>query len=947
MWFGRRSASMAVALTALTGGVALASPSVIGEASPPQVVQARQSQCTTTAADEDVASEIAARCGHDVEIPSKRTEWNTVYAQADGTMRFEASIAAVRTRVSGQWQGIDRSLVATESGIEVASPVVEMTFSDGTPGMPLARVERDGKWLTFDTEFDLPSPTITSESQLTYFDIIPGVDLVVSINEDATGFGNVLRVASPRAGSDPRLAELTFPVVTSTDLRLDAANGGVEALAGDGSRVFSSPPPAMWDSRLPVLSFHDLDTFRVWQSEDARAKDGVGRDARAEGRRGGERLSELTTVLRPDELRVAVDQAMLEDPSTVWPVYIDPPVTGSLSSYVAVSTAGWNKYNLWWDEGMGRCNSTSMGCSTPLFTERLAYQFVGLQGIAGATVTSATLGVLGTHSYSCTQTWTEAWWTGAISSGTTWNTLGWIQGLDSRLSAPRAGCGTVGRDEFNVAYAAQQAVSQGSSQLTLGLKAANESTMSAGWKRYRWDASLSVVYDRPPSLPTGLSVSASGPGGTCAAGPVYTRTTTPTLTASVSDLDGDKVGLQIYLYDVTTGTANRVWLSAVSPWQAQGAVSLTVPAGLVVAGHTYTWHALPFDEPGAYGPYAGCTFVVDTTAPPPPTVSGQRYQENLASGGIGVADTFTISGAPSDFFSYTYSFDKGGSGTKTTTPATVAFPAASAGRDVLHVTVSDKAGWTATKDYAILVDFPGLVGVWTFDEGQETTANALGVSALSLTLSGTGVSWSEGPLGQRAGMPTDWALTTAGGTASTTAEVLPAVGSFTVMATVKLTQAATVATAVSEDSTNASSFQLGYRQGSSCPGGTGACWAFSRATSDSASPAESVASLAGASTGSWVHLTGVYDASGSGRIRLYACQVATSTATVAQAPTATAWVVPASGSFIASSSLGLVVGRGEAAGAAANPWSGAVADVRVYNGVVDEAMVRSACQNPR
>ena len=57
-----------------------------------------------TAVDEATAAVAARECGHDVEVVEARTEWESVYAQPDGSMRLDISTSAVRTDVDGEWQ---------------------------------------------------------------------------------------------------------------------------------------------------------------------------------------------------------------------------------------------------------------------------------------------------------------------------------------------------------------------------------------------------------------------------------------------------------------------------------------------------------------------------------------------------------------------------------------------------------------------------------------------------------------------------------------------------------------------------------------------------------------------------------------------------------------------------------------------------------------------------
>ncbi|GEN78511.1 hypothetical protein [Actinotalea fermentans] len=407
------------------------------------------------AADEATAAALAASCGREVEVLEERTEFQTLHALPDGQMRLDTSIAAVRTQVSGEWADIDTTLVESAAGIEVAAPAVEMVFSDGSPGQPLASMQRDGHQLTFDVPFDLPAPVVYGTG-LEYPDVIDGVDLLVSVNADATGFSEVLRVESPQAAADPRIADLAFPITVSDGLELTEADGGFAAVDSEGERVFRSPQPAMWDSRAdraapnltPRLIGGMSPSAGMRLTSDEGLRIGA---ARLAAPVDGDAWAFMDVALEDQAVQVGLDEEMLADPSTVWPVYVDPSVSGSRSEWVAVSSAGWKHYNFSSDDGVGRCGTTGspMYCSS-VFTERLAWQFTGLQAIGNvdpSNVTSATFSVYGTHSYSCTASPIEAWWTGGINSGTTWS-FGWTGsnefggGMHLRLG--------IGRDPANL-----------------------------------------------------------------------------------------------------------------------------------------------------------------------------------------------------------------------------------------------------------------------------------------------------------------------------------------------------------------------------------------------------------------------------------------------------------------------------------------------------------------
>src|SRR5690606_8981352 len=278
--------------------------------------------CAAMAASVQDGAALAASCNQDVEIVSERSPWDTVYATPVGTTRVETSATAVRTDVNGIWEPIDTRVVEVNGGLEVVAPALEMEFSDGTGESPLARIVRDGHELTFDVPFDLTTPVVDG-SQITYPEVLEGVDLVVTVDEDGTGFSEVLRVESPGAATNPVLAELSFPVTTTDGLQISAAEGGFEAVDETGDRVFTSPTPLMWDSAASVPgealrapAARKADTLVL--EETGVSPGGVAGEDRAVAPQSGDRVAALPADLDAGAVTIVPDADMLTDPQTQW-----------------------------------------------------------------------------------------------------------------------------------------------------------------------------------------------------------------------------------------------------------------------------------------------------------------------------------------------------------------------------------------------------------------------------------------------------------------------------------------------------------------------------------------------------------------------------------------------------------------------------------------------------
>ncbi|WP_421742689.1 DUF4214 domain-containing protein [Cellulomonas sp.] len=927
---------MSAALVVAGGGSA-------AQAAPPAPAPLR---CVVAAPDAAAAASLAARCRAEVEVLSARTEWNTTVALPDGSMRLDVSTGAVRTRVSGSWAKVDNSVVAKGGALRVASAVTPMRFSDGSGDEPFATIERDGHELSFDMPFDLPKPTVDG-AQLTYASVLPGVDLVVTVNEDATGFSEVLRVASAKAAANPRLRDLTFPVETSAGIDVQAQDGGFVATGADGAPVFASPTPVMWDSSSVDLAPGKIDRA---VGAEADLADPTVKPV------GGEAVAQIPAQVSDDEVTITPDADLLTDPETIWPVFIDPGMSGSLNRRSAVRTVYGIKYDFIGDEGVGLCSTASSSTCSSTFRSRLLYQFAGLQALGNlepGDIKSATFAVTGTHSNSCTPQPVTLYAVADFDQNTAYPGGSYWSELETLTIAHRADC-PVGqqprRIEFNAKAQATAVAAANTGVASFGI-AANEDSM-AYWKRYGWDASFSITYNRAPSAVTSLRT--TGPDSACVTGASrpYIRAATPLLRGVVSDPDGGNVQGNFDLATVANPNV-PIWDPPLTAAQGSGAEhAVQVPAGLLSDGGVYRWAGSGFDGE-SNGPWVACEFAVDLTAPVAPvvaTVAGMPavYTEGPAgSGGIGSEGRFTFSnGGSSDVVWYRYTFQGAQQKMAPAGSPTVAFIPSVVGSQTLTVESIDAAGWVSpARVYRFTVGFAGISDAWQLDEVSGTTAaNAQTAGTRALTVSST-VTRVNGLGKDFNAKPTDLALKfdAAADTASTSAPIVMTDRTFSVMAFVKLDDVAGTYTAVSQDGSTTSGFELGHRVDANCPTGTGGhCWAFWMPGADSTVAPVAVLSDVPVRAGAWVQLTGVRNA-GTGKLQLAVCDIgipggpATAAPKVAVDKTApAAWL--ASGGF--------QVGRGRAAGVAARSWHGSVSQVRTYTGVVAVENLRTSCQNP-
>ncbi|MEV6802615.1 DNRLRE domain-containing protein [Micromonospora rifamycinica] len=189
------------------------------------------------------------------------------------------------------------------------------------------------------------------------------------------------------------------------------------------------------------------------------------------------------------------------------------------------------------------------------------------------------------------------------------------------------------------------------------------------------------------------------------------------------------------------------------------------------------------------------------------------------------------------------------------------------GLNVLSVQSRNSAGTTSDpRIYQFLVTPSSGSWNWTMDDFTGTTAASV-PDTRPATVSGSGVTSTDGRVGTGA-----VALTGAGQltTASPVLDTNAAAG-FTVAAWVRLSDSTISRTAVSQDGTTTSMFQLGYRNDVDVDGDGTAdrSWCFTMTDSDSLSAIATKACTTDyVVDGGWVSLVGIYDKPGN-KIKLY------------------------------------------------------------------------------
>ncbi|MFF5104365.1 DNRLRE domain-containing protein [Streptomyces sp. NPDC000134] len=648
-----------------------------------------------------------------------------------------------------------------------------LTTVDATEGYTeLATLSSGGHEITLSWPGAVPEPVISGSSAL-YRNVFDGVDLLLTAQ--ASGFSHVLIVHSARAAAAPALAELSYGL-SSPDLtfHLDPVTKVVSGKDREGQEFAFSPTPYLWDSAgrsavtegddpeptespEPAPSYSEESGAPV-DEETAAPEDGMDTDGPTESATDGtpdadpaafrpaayrdaslsdEEVFALPGLAGPDPgthmavadaelsdpgatstgLSVVPDTGLLADEDTVYPVFIDPTIYGKTKNwttaykkYPSSSFYDGANYNTGTTEARVGYESTTWGLSRSFF--RLGWS----TSIKGATVSSATLKLRETYSWSCSAREMQVWVTGGISSKTTWNNQpDWKKEIGTKSFAH--GYNSSCPDdyvEYSAKSAVQDAADSGAQSMTIGLRATTEDS-AYSWKKFRAESDsapkLSIVYNRKPRTP---GSPAQAPGGGCDRSTPYTHIGKRdlTLSATASDPDDTSTRQDLKYLDFElwrTGYIDDKILDKNVAVTSAGKASVTVSKSAFTDGYQYSWRVRALDSTGAASAYAPtadpkvCRFIFDSSKPNEPLVSSTDFPAADQDGTVwsevkyGTAGEFTF--APDedkDTTRYEWSFNNTNYDNSKTVPAgspyTRPLTPPTAGPNVLYVRVVDGAG---------------------------------------------------------------------------------------------------------------------------------------------------------------------------------------------------------------------------------------------------------------
>lgn len=516
-----------------------------------------QAAPVSEAGDLPTAVALARQQHRPVEALAERTESTSTWANPNGSYTTQINGGPVRVRRGDGWVPVDLTLVKASDGsiAPKAHPRGLVLAGAGSGTRDLAAVRAAGGRVALQYSGVLPDPVLSGDTA-TYREVQPGVDLQVKATR--TGFEQFFVVKRRPDGP----LNFALPLrATGLTTRTDA-DGNTQLVTGSGEVVGSLPAAEMWDAKIDA------------RSGDPAAKVKVGAVAKTA------KADTLNVTLAPEA-------GYFADPARAYPVTVDPGLT------VWTNFDTFTQSNILNTDQSGQPD-LRIGTFDGGATKARSYLHFDASRFRDTRIDAATLQLYATHSYSCSARNWEVWDTDLVGTGTRWANQPppfsrWASTNVTRGFSSSCAAGWVPTDVAGLIGAwARTGVSTGS----MVLKAENESD-TFGWKKFSSAEGgqvphLDVTYtNNAPNPATGLTISDRVDTG----GVITTKTLTPTLSFTPSDVEGGALTAVFYVYEGDTIIAdNWVWgvpSSTVASWK--------VPAGLLKENHSYRFRATTFD----------------------------------------------------------------------------------------------------------------------------------------------------------------------------------------------------------------------------------------------------------------------------------------------------------------------------------------------------------------
>jgi large repetitive protein len=589
--------------------------------------------------------------------------------------------------VKGGWRSLDYTLVKNADGtVGPKSGYVPITLSGAASAAQVAKTGvvsltgTGGSSVSLGWGGALPAPSLSGDTA-TYANIQPNVDLVVKLT--ATGYEQYYVLKARPTNPD---FTLSVPVVAPGLVSSQASNGSVSFKNAKKQLVASVSSPMMWDSSQPDGSPQRVEipmgmtlgttstatpTPSVSTSTPAPTSPPSAVTAtptptpKAVTATPTPAPSAVTATPTPTPsaamptptpsavtpaptpgvttpapsavtptpsptsrpavpaLNLSASAAFLSNPSTVYPVILDPSVATNPVHDIYVRSDNTVNYDasteLHEGDGGGYAARTFIDFSNASWNRN--------------DIISATLNLWDFAAGSCTPTNMQVAAAGLISSSTSWAdqpTVDTVQSTNYSFAyGDGAGCpaAAVAVPVTSVV----QYLAGTAAGTAVGMRLDSNEANPAAWKAFysmnatSHEPNLQVTYDNYPSTATTPTVS---PAATIAStgSTIYTATSTPTFSSSAAESDGSQTSVTFDIDSDTTGDSVATCTSAVVPQSTQATCTPTTPLAdgtyyvralgvVAVTGHSQAW--------------SGYTaFTVENAPPPTPVISCPGYPDD-------------------------------------------------------------------------------------------------------------------------------------------------------------------------------------------------------------------------------------------------------------------------------------------------------------------------------
>jgi hypothetical protein len=638
---GRRPLTASAAAAVIVVGGVLAAPPVLAAGKPGGgATSASPSAAFSSSAllTEVQAAARAKSTGKPVIATALTTATSQTTANPNGTYTLSESAVPTRAWHDNAWQPLDATLVHTAAG--GVAPVLtagNVSLSPGGSG-PLVSLDSGGQVMSLTLPVKLPAPSLSGDSA-TYADVIPGVDLTVTVATSGA-FSDAFTVHNAAAGRDPRLASLLSARTTlSRGLSETTDAHGNITIGQSGKAVFSAPAPYAWDSATGSAP------------KAAVAAGGALSSLHAPGAKA--HVARLGVSVSSAGVDLAVPASLLGAATTAYPVVIDPWYTPGYG------TDGWASFGSGyptdnhWDSttdptaGTAQIGDTGEGPGVTMSVFDFGLPDRSTLADAGIQIQSATFGIVNTYSGSCLSyggdetvdlydpspqtaylqrgNATYSYWSGVSLGSATQKTF--ANGYDS--SCPQASEG------FTVTGAITNELAHPDGHQSFVLKADDTGSVVYFKEFSAASANLSITYDHSPSIPSGLDLS-TGNGCGSTLGDSATS-----LKALVSDPDGGQVTTTFDLYKTSTPSTDLLTGSddSVVATSGQDAVlPVTEPLLKGAAGTSAT--SFTFEAEASDGTITTtwsntCSFTFDPTRPGAPGIAPVANASHVVCATVG------------------------------------------------------------------------------------------------------------------------------------------------------------------------------------------------------------------------------------------------------------------------------------------------------------------------